>query len=84
MAGLRIEGAIIGVGMLVLERIPRNLLVKEGILEDEYPAALQEFKDYIQPQFGAFKPPEDFRKRVFDHLKWYIEDRKLWDVRGLV
>jgi hypothetical protein len=76
MAVMRIEGCIIGVGKLILDRLPRGVLVAEGTLEDNYEAALQEFKDTVQPMFGEFEPPAGFRQRVLDHLRWYLESKE--------
>jgi hypothetical protein len=72
----KIEGAIIGVGMMMLERIPRGLLVTEATLEGLYEPALQEFKDDMNARFGfKFVPPADFRMRTVDHVTWYLEQK---------
>lgn len=74
---MKIEGAIIGVGLLILARIPRGLAVPESAVEDYYEPALQEFKDDIKVSLGIkeFDPPADFRQRTIDHVKWFMEQK---------
>jgi hypothetical protein len=75
---MKIEGAIIGVGLLILARIPRGLAVPESAVDDNYDAALQEFTDDIKVTLGIekFEPPMDFRQRTVDHVKWYLETKR--------
>lgn len=71
----KIEAAIIAVGLLMLERIPRTLLIAEGSLQDQYQPALQEFIDSMATQGQKFEPPAGFRQAVIDHLTRFLQEK---------
>lgn len=75
---MKIEGAIIGVGLLMLQRIPRGLLIPEGAIEDQYDPALQEFIDDVKTNMDQdFEPLPGFRQATIDHVKWFMEEKGL-------
>lgn len=73
---MKIEGAVIGVGFLMLQRIPRGMLVAESTLDNLFEPALQEFKDDAKVKLHQdFEPPPGFRQITIDHVKRFLEEK---------
>ena len=62
------------IGMLLLERCPKDRKFDEDYLEEQYEPALQEFKDLSFLQYGIiYVQPDDMQQRVIDDIMRYLE-----------
>lgn len=62
------------IGMLLLERCPKDRKFEEGYLVEQFPAALQEFKDAMFLTYSSiYAEPDDMQQRVIDDIMRYLE-----------
>ncbi|KAB0665636.1 hypothetical protein F6V25_07900 [Oryzomonas japonica] len=61
------------VGGLLLERAPQAMLLPDSQLEGYYQAALQSFIGIMKQSGTEFEPPEDFKEKVMDQVRRYLD-----------
>lgn len=73
-----IDVPVVIVGGLLLERAPKTVIMSDERLEEYYQPALQEFIDFCRMEWKTlFEPPENFRQMVLDHVRTYLDMRRM-------
>lgn len=74
MSRAMLNSMVVVVGGLLLEQAPKAILLSDAQLEDYYEPALQNFKDIF---LEGFEPPADFKQLVMDHVRRYLDQRRM-------
>jgi hypothetical protein len=74
------EVAVFLVGGLLLEQAPKAVIMTDEQLESYYEPALQNFQDFMVNDHRTVftpDPPEQFRQMVLDHVRRYLDMRRM-------